>query len=243
MRDYQALAEINVLAGKHFRDQRLSMKGIPAKLRAITDQHLESRGIDVKVRPISILHEDFVKDLAKRTRTKTKAAEIEHAIRHHLEVELDDDPDLKASFAEALAAIFEQFRDNWQKIHEELEKLRKRIADVRKESTYGLDRKKQMPFFRMFRRELFGGDSVEEGAGRLNVVDPSPPYGWSEDKKISFLVNLTQKVFQVIERELQLTGFWQSIPAQEQVEGRNPEDAAGARSLPQSAASLRIGRI
>ena len=84
MQDYQALAGINVLAGKHFRDQRLSMKGIPPKLRAITDQHLESQGIDVKVPPISILDEDFVKDLVKRTRTKTKAAEIEHAIRHHL---------------------------------------------------------------------------------------------------------------------------------------------------------------
>ena len=48
MDDYQALTEINVLAGKHFRDQRLSMKGIPPKLRAITDEHLESRGIDIK---------------------------------------------------------------------------------------------------------------------------------------------------------------------------------------------------
>lgn len=35
MTDYQALAEINVLAGKHFRDDRLSMKGVPPKLRAI----------------------------------------------------------------------------------------------------------------------------------------------------------------------------------------------------------------
>ena len=35
MTDYQPLAEINVLAGKHFRDDRLSMKGVPPKLRAI----------------------------------------------------------------------------------------------------------------------------------------------------------------------------------------------------------------
>ena len=86
MADYQALAEINVLAGKHFRDGRLSMKGIPPKLRAITDEHLESKGIDTKIQPISILDEDFQKDVGKRTRTKTKAAEIEHAIRHHLDV-------------------------------------------------------------------------------------------------------------------------------------------------------------
>ena len=44
------------------------------------------------------------------------------------------------------------------------------------------------------------------------MVDPSPPYGWSEDKKISYLVDLTQQVFLLVERELRLTGFWQSIP-------------------------------
>ena len=65
------------------------------------DKYLESRGIDVKVKPISILDEDFQSHVRKRKRTKTKAAEIEHAIRHHLDVELDDDPDLQASFLSA----------------------------------------------------------------------------------------------------------------------------------------------
>lgn len=194
MADYAALAEINVLAGKHFRDQRLSMKGIPAKLRTITDKYLESKGIDVKVPPISILDKDFEKNVEKRGRTKTKAAEIEHAIRHYLDVDLADDPDLQASFSEALATIFEQFRDNWNKIYEELEKLRERIIDASREPTYGLHRKKQMPIFRSLRRELYG-------EGELN------------DDEIASLVDLTQKVFLVVERELRLTGFWESIPA------------------------------
>ena len=48
-------------------------------------------------------------------------------------VEIDDDPDLQASFAEALALIFQDFQDNWIRIYEELEKLRQRIIDARKE--------------------------------------------------------------------------------------------------------------
>jgi len=213
MSDYQTLIGINILAGKHFRDERLSMKGIPPKLRAITDTYLESRGISVKVPPISILDEDFAKDVGKRDRTKTKAAEVEHAIRHHLDVELDDDPDLQASFAQALAAIFEEFRENWNRIYEELEKLRSRIVNASKEPTYGLHRKKQMPLFRMFRRELFG---VGEGIGyakAIKVGESKAVYGMSEEDKISRLVDLTQKVFLVVERELRLTGFWESIPA------------------------------
>lgn len=201
MSDYNALTEINVLAEKHFRDARLSMKGIPPKLRGLTDEYLASKGIDVKVEPISILDEDFESQVGKHKRTKTKAAEIEHAIRHHLDVDLDDDPDLQASFAEALSRIFEEYRNNWQKIYEELEKLRERIRSAGKEPTYGLNRKKQMPFFRMFQREL--------GA----VWEQHPKYGESEDERISLLVNLTQQIFNLIERELKLTGFWESTPA------------------------------
>jgi type I restriction enzyme R subunit len=194
MGDYQVLTEIHVLAAKHLRDQRLSMKGIPPKLRKITDVYLESRGIEQKVKPISILDEDFQKEVKARSRTKTKAAEIEHAIRHHLDVELDDDPDLQASFAEALKNILEEFRDNWNKIAEELEKLRQHIINASREPTYGLHRKKQMPIFRMLKKELFGDAEVGEDA-------------------ISALVSLTQQLFNEVERELKLTGFWESIPA------------------------------
>ena len=194
MGDYNALSEINILAGKHFRDGRLSMKGIPPKLRAITDKYLESRSVDQKVEPISILDEDFQKDIGKRSRTKTKAAEVEHAIRHYLDVELDDDPDLQASFAEAVTKILEDFKDNWKKIYQELEKLRRRIVTASKEPTYGLHRKKQMPFFRSFKREIFDEKELNED-------------------EISVLVDLTQEVFFAIERELKLTGFWESIPA------------------------------
>ena len=137
---------------------------------------------------------------------------MEHAIRHHLDVELDDDPELQASFAEALAAIFEEFRDNWNKIYEELEKLRQRIMSAAKEPTYGLHRKKQMPFFRMFKRETFGEIFGEEGryCRRSSRVLHD---GMSADDKIGHLVDLTQKTFLAVERELKLTGFWESIPA------------------------------
>lgn len=192
--DYKALSEINFLASKHFRDERLSMKGIPQKLRSITDKYLVSKSIDQKVKPISILDEDFQKDVNKHSRTKTKAAEVEHAIRHHLDVELVDDPDLQASFAEALAQIFQDFQNNWKRIYKELERLRQRIVDASKEPTYGLHRKKQMPFFRSIKREMFG-----EG-------EPS-------EDEIPILVNLTQEVFSVVRLELRLIGFWESIPA------------------------------
>jgi type I restriction enzyme R subunit len=209
--DYEALAEVNVLAGRHFRDGRLSMKGIPPKLRAITDAFLVSRGISVKVEPISILDEDFQKEVQSRNRTKTKAAEIEHAIRHHIDVELKDDPDLQASFVAALKRIFEEFANNWDAIFEELEKLRQRIINAGQEPTYGLHRKKQMPIFRMLKREIFGESEVPIDA--LSVAEAPGTYGMPEEERIAHLVTLTQHLYAEIERELKLTGFWESIPA------------------------------
>jgi type I restriction enzyme, R subunit len=149
----------------------------------------------------------------KRGRTKTKAAEVEHAIRHHLDVELDDDPDLQASFAQALAKIFEEFRNNWNKIYQELEKLRNRIIQVGQEPTYGLHRKKQMPFFRMFAREIFAEAKVDMEPKPFVFAEKQAPYGLDQEERVSQLVDLTQKTFLSVERELKLTGFWESIPA------------------------------
>jgi len=195
--DYQSLTEINALAQRHFRDQRFSMKGIPAKLRTITDYYLHSKGITQKVEPISILDDKFEDEVGKRKRTKTKAAEVEHAIRHHLDINFDEDPELYASFAEALERILQEFKDNWQRIYEELEKLRQKIRNMPKPPG-GLHRKKQMPFFRIFAREIY-----------------SKVFG--EDKftneELDILVDLTRDVFDTIKQEIQLTGFWDSIPA------------------------------
>ena len=57
-----------------------------------------------------------------------------------------------------------------------------------------MHRKKQMPLFRCFKREIFGDEELD-------------------DNRISGLVDLTQRIYLVVERELKLTGFWESIPA------------------------------
>ena len=193
--DYKSFAEINELAARHLHDARISMKGVPAKLRAITDEFLASKGINQKVAPISILDSEFQKNVKARKKTRTQAAEIEHAIRHYIETNADDDPELFASFSKMLEEILEAFRGNWERIREELEKLREKIRDKEKEETYGLNRKTHMPFFRVLRQELWGENQPDE-------------------QGISQLVNLTQQALNLIQVELSSVGFWDAIPAQ-----------------------------
>lgn len=193
--DWKAFTEINALANKHFRDGRFSMKGIPPKLRAIADEYLISKGIEQQVAPISIIADDFFDKVKTKKRTKTKAAEVEHAIRHFIDLNIDEDPELFASFAKALEEILQNFKGNWKIIYEELEKLREKIRNREKEETYGLDRKKQMPFFRIFKAELFDNRDLSEDEVARNV-------------------NLTQHIFNLVATEIKLTGFWDSTPAQ-----------------------------
>ena len=84
--------------------------------------------------------------------------------------------------------------------------------DAGKQPTYGLNRKKQMPIFNMLRCEIFGEQSVPDLTAS-NVAEDTPLYRMKEDERISKLVALIQELYLEIERELKLTGFWESIPA------------------------------
>lgn len=201
VKDMLRFTEINVLAGQHFRDSRMSMKGVPAKLRSITDQFLRSAGVEQKVEPISIMDENFFEHVRVRRRTKTKAAEVEHAIRHFIDVNINEDPELYASFAEALAEILREFKNNWDEIYRRLEELRRKIKDKEKEPTYGLHRKKQMPLFRVFKKEFY--------ADKPDL---------SEDE-ITLLVAVTKEVFEKVRLEIGAIGFWRNIPSQNRLKG------------------------
>lgn len=201
VKDMFRFTELNVLAGQHFRDSRMSMKGIPAKLRSITDEFLKSQGIEQKVEPISIMDENFFDHVKTKQRTKTKAAEVEHAIRHFIDINITEDPELYASFAEALTEILREFKNNWDEIYRRLEELRRKIMDKEKEPTYGLHRKKQMPLFRIFKKEFYG-DKAE----------------LTEDE-ISILVTVTKDVFEKVKLEIGAIGFWRNIPSQNRLKG------------------------
>lgn len=197
---YQKLGGINELASQFLKDERLSMKGVPKKLRAITDEFLVSNGITQKVAPISVLDPEFQKQAAQHARSKTKAAEVEHAIRHHLTVNFDEDPELFASFAKEIERILTEFAGNWDAIWQEMEKLRQKLMAKEQEETHGLDRKRQMPIFRAMKAELFGDSPLTED-------------------QIGKLANLTLLVFQCVQTEVRQAGFWDASPKQARLKG------------------------
>lgn len=204
IKDLKYYSEINHKAERHFLDRRISLKGITPKLRALVDEHLVSKGIETKIKPISILDSDFTESVNQNKRDKTKASAIEHAIRHFIEVNADEDPTLYNTFSEQLEQIMLAFRENWNEAYRKLEELRQRIIKSENEDTHGLHRAKQMPFFRSYQAQFFGDAKLT-------------------DEQKAVLVDLTQDVSEILERELRLRGFWDRIPAQNKVKANLTE--------------------
>jgi type I restriction enzyme, R subunit len=201
LNDYNLLAEISVQAAQHTRDERMNLRGVPEKLRKILDQYLESKGIDPKVAPISITDDGFAKEVERRKSNKTKAAEIEHAIRHYIDIYIKDDPEQFRSFSEILEQILLEFAGQWDLIVAQLNELRERICNRYKEDTYGLNAKTQMPYFRILKNTIFD---------KVHSLTPD---------EISCMVAVTKETHDKIELESTAIGFWRNTASQAALKG------------------------
>ncbi len=57
--------------------------------------------------------------------------------------------------------MLEQYKENWNELAKELEKIRNDIKAGREgEQSFGFHPKKEMPFFGLLKREIFGKKSV-----------------------------------------------------------------------------------
>ena len=69
------------------------MPGVGEKVRQLIDEHIRATGVNPKIPPVDLLATDFKKKLNEHKSDRAKASEIEHAIKHHIDVNLDEDPE------------------------------------------------------------------------------------------------------------------------------------------------------
>lgn len=122
-----------------YKDETMDLKWASQKVRQLIDKHLFSLGIDTKVQKVSILSDEFKSKVDYLNKTpKSKASEMEHAIRWHIKVNLEKDPTLYSRFKDRLETILNSYRKNWEEIVKQLEGLREEMR---------VERKKEEPFF------------------------------------------------------------------------------------------------
>jgi type I restriction enzyme R subunit len=143
-----------------YKDDTMDLKWASEKVRKLIDKHLLSMGIDTKVSKVSILSDEFNNKVDYLNKTpKSKASEMEHAIRWHIKVNLDKDPTLYNRFKDRLEMILNAYKENWEEIVTQLGVLREEMK---------VERKKEEPFFDLI--ATFLGDSKDKGSEILKVL-------------------------------------------------------------------------
>lgn len=137
-----------------YKDDTMDLKWASQKVRQLIDKHLFSLGIDTKVQQVSILSDEFKAKVDYLNKTpKSKASEMEHAIRWHIKVNLDKDPTLYNRFKDRLEAILNSYKENWAEIVKQLEGLREDMAEGRKPETEGVSII-EAPFYDLLKASL-----------------------------------------------------------------------------------------
>ncbi|KAK6024833.1 type I site-specific deoxyribonuclease, HsdR family [Ostertagia ostertagi] len=99
---------------ERYKDETMDLKWASEKVRKLIDRHLLSLGIDTKVQQVSILSDEFRNRVDYLNHTpKSKASEMEHAIRWHIKVNLDKDPALYGRFKDRLEMILNAYKEKW----------------------------------------------------------------------------------------------------------------------------------
>ncbi len=129
--DLKFLGKVNLGARNLYRDAQLDLTGVGAKVRALIDEHVRATGVDPKIPPIDLLATDFKKRVQEHKSDRAKASEIEYAIKDHINVKLDDDPEYYASLSEKLSGIIEKHKEHWDELVQMLMNFRDDIEQNR----------------------------------------------------------------------------------------------------------------
>ena len=138
LHDLKRLGKISIGAKNRFRDEQLDISGAGEKVRQLIEEHVYSTGVDPKIAPVDLLAPDFKEKLAAHSTAKSRASEIEHAIKHHIKIKIDDDPEYYKSLSERLEEIIQKHAQKWDELVQLLLNLRDHIETDREKGASDL---------------------------------------------------------------------------------------------------------
>jgi len=160
------------VARERYKDASLSFGDAGEKIKDLINEHLISLGINPKVPPVELLSEDFIENLNRHAagNAEAKASEMEHAIRKHCTVHHDEDPAFYKSLSEKVENLIDQHQNQWEKLAEELGKLRTEAIQGRKSGEGGMS-KEATTFYEHIANEAFeNGEVPADAKARMKLL-------------------------------------------------------------------------
>jgi type I restriction enzyme R subunit len=109
--DAKRLGQIKKLVDDIYRDE--VPEDTKAKIQNLVDQFVESQGIQEKIGTLDILSLDLTQQPRRRRSAQTNAAEMEHALRHHIRTHFNDDPVYYAGLSQRIDELLQRLGEDW----------------------------------------------------------------------------------------------------------------------------------
>lgn len=199
--DMKQFSFISQVARNRYRDEKFNIRDVSKKIRDVVDEFLISKGVDPKIPPVPIFSEKFKLKLKDEKSPRAQAEEMKNALAEYIEKHIEEDPELYERFSEKLEKLLKEHKDSWELLVKELRELLEEIREGREtEENYGFDRKTEMPFFGLLKKEVFGTTKL------------------TQDQEEQ-LITTTKDVLERIRQDTQLVDFWNNISAQKRLRG------------------------
>ena len=161
IRDLRRLGKISIGARNLYRDEQLDIAGAGEKVRELIEEHVYSTGIDPKIPPVDLLAGNYEEVLNQHKSPRAKASEIENAIKHHIKINIEDDPEYYKNLSERLEDIIQKYGDKWEELVQMLLNFRGNIETDHQQQAVDLGLSPtELSFYNILVSELGGKDAL-----------------------------------------------------------------------------------
>jgi len=232
IKDLRLLGKIAVGARNRYRDEQLNIAGVGEKVKALIEEHVYSTGVDPKIPPVDLLAGEFEDVLNQHKSPRSKASEIEHAIKHHIKINFEDDPEYYKKLSERLEDIIQRHEEKWEELVQLLMDFRGTMeSDHEKIAVETGLSQTELAFYNILMAELGGAKDINQDQAEkvmavtqslVNMLDESSQIvdffnKWDEQKRVrrdikrkvieSFgeepVKEITERFMQLAERKFQ----------------------------------------
>jgi type I restriction enzyme, R subunit len=164
------LNDVRAAARNRFRDDTIDLSGCGEKVKAIIEQYVTSSGIKQLVKPVSIFSDKFDEHLGSLKSPEAKASEMEHAIRHEITVQLNENPAFFLSLKDRLEKLIEARRRQRIDAVEHLKQLQMLMDEVRSVSAKAEELGMNEDQFAIYKILQIGNDNNVTSSRELAVA-------------------------------------------------------------------------
>ncbi|TMR94755.1 type I restriction endonuclease subunit R [Nonomuraea basaltis] len=148
--DARNLALIQKLTRRRYRDTRtgdLDPELYGAKIRRLLDKHIKVLGIDQVIPPVEITAPEFLDRVDALPDSQAAAAEMEHALRFHIERHAPEDPIRYQRLSERLGRLLRELETQVDQLALELRALIRDVNRGPQTDDSGLDPRLERPLY------------------------------------------------------------------------------------------------